>query len=294
MQKHVLTTLLIAQLQNTLVISQSKQFAEEMSFVPTTFFQSWQSQVQQSPLNMLSPLLSPLFSQFAAVSKKGTSTAVSSLLTESDTGDNVHVSSPNENTSNIVNQSNTETHDKVITASNSYNGHTNSSPAVEYLPTIAAPFLDSLAHGIIGGLQHHIQLIKPGTKWCGDGNKARSYEDVGVLYKTDKCCRMHDKCPYYILARESKYGLYNDGHFTRSHCDCDASFYDCLKKVNSPFSTSVGIAYFNILKMRCFRLEYPIVMCSRMAGWISKHCVEYVVDMAKQKDWQWFDNHEFR
>ncbi|XP_065210161.1 phospholipase A2-like isoform X2 [Planococcus citri] len=262
MQKHVLTTLLIAQLQNTLVISQSKQFAEEMSFVPTTFFQSWQSQVQQSPLNMLSPLLSPLFSQFAAVSKKGTSTAVSSLLTESDTGDNVHVSSPNENT--------------------------------KYLPTIAAPFLDSLAHGIIGGLQHHIQLIKPGTKWCGDGNKARSYEDVGVLYKTDKCCRMHDKCPYYILARESKYGLYNDGHFTRSHCDCDASFYDCLKKVNSPFSTSVGIAYFNILKMRCFRLEYPIVMCSRMAGWISKHCVEYVVDMAKQKDWQWFDNHEFR
>ncbi|KAK7576545.1 hypothetical protein V9T40_012831 [Parthenolecanium corni] len=28
-------------------------------------------------------------------------------------------------------------------------------------------------------------------------------------------------------------------------------------------------------------------------SWISKHCVEYIVDMRKQKQWQWFDNHEF-
>lgn len=27
--------------------------------------------------------------------------------------------------------------------------------------------------------------------------------------------------------------------------------------------------------------------------WLSKHCVEYIVDMRKQKQWQWFDNHEF-
>ncbi len=54
-----------------------------------------------------------------------------------------------------------------------------------------------------------------GTKWCGDGNKARSYEDVGVLYKTDKCCRTHDKCPLYILSHETKYGLHNEAHFTR-------------------------------------------------------------------------------
>lgn len=145
-----------------MVISQSKQFADDMPFVPTTFFQSWQSQVQQSPLDMLSPLLSPLFSQFSSISKKATSTAVSNLLSQSHSSGNVHESSQHENT-NMFNQLNTETHDKLITANNSYNGHTNSSHAVEYLPTIAAPFLDSLAHGIIGGLQQHIQLIKPGT-----------------------------------------------------------------------------------------------------------------------------------
>lgn len=152
--------LLIAQLQNTLVISQSKQFSEtQYHYNANSFYQNLQ-QVQQSPLQMLSPLLNPLFSQFYTESKP-TDQHVSPIASESS---NMHVSSSRENSTffHNINLSNIETHDKPINSNNSYNGQIDSSE-IEYLPTIAAPFIDSLAHGIIGGLQQHVQLIKPGT-----------------------------------------------------------------------------------------------------------------------------------
>lgn len=61
-----------------------------------------------------------------------------------------------------ANPSGPETHDKQITGNNSNSGQIDNSIAVEYLPTIAVPFLDSIAHGIIGEIQQHVQLIKPG------------------------------------------------------------------------------------------------------------------------------------
>lgn len=61
-----------------------------------------------------------------------------------------------------ANPSGLETHDKQITGNNSNSGQIDNSIAVEYLPTIAVPFLDSIAHGIIGEIQQHVQLIKPG------------------------------------------------------------------------------------------------------------------------------------
>ncbi|XKL60958.1 hypothetical protein PGB90_008015 [Kerria lacca] len=327
MQIYVLmtTTLMVtAQLHNSVLVSR-KFVNGDMAFqhrVKTHFHKRRGkiTPVQISEYNTgtaLNPIVfNPLFTRFFAA---GETTTVKTLKTpfyeignhqphnqndddDDDDGggaetERVHVPSYfKESTiysTNNVNQPTDETHDKQIIGNNSHYEHINNSTIVEYLPIITAPFFDTLTHGIIGEIQQHVQLIKPGTKWCGDGNKARSYEDVGVLYKTDKCCRNHDRCPYYILAHETKYGLHNDAHFTRSHCDCDASFFDCLKKANSPFSTGVGITYFNILKMKCFRLEYPVVMCSQSAGWFSKHCVEYIVDMSKHKQWQWFDNHEF-
>lgn len=161
----------------------------------------------------------------------------------------------------------------------------------DYLSSI--PIIGPLTHGIIDEIQSHVHLIKPGTKWCGDGNTARSYQDVGVLFKTDSCCRDHDKCSYYIPSHQTKHGLYNDGHWTRSHCDCDMAFYSCLKSVNSPFSTAVGLTYFNVLKMKCFKLDYPIVTCVRGHGWLSKSCTQYVVDRSQSKKWQWMNNYEF-
>lgn len=39
-----------------------------------------------------------------------------------------------------------------------------------------------------------LSQIIPGTKWCGAGDIANSYEDLGLFAATDRCCRDHDHC----------------------------------------------------------------------------------------------------
>ncbi|CAB3365345.1 Hypothetical predicted protein [Cloeon dipterum] len=80
------------------------------------------------------------------------------------------------------------------------------------------------------------QLIFPGTKWCGQGNIATSYADLGYYQETDMCCREHDYCPDFIPAGKTKYGLKNTAPYTRVHCACDAKFKKCLEKDNTDAS----------------------------------------------------------
>lgn len=54
-----------------------------------------------------------------------------------------------------------------------------------------------------------------GTKWCGSGNIAENYEDLGEERDTDSCCREHDYCPDYIEAKGTKHGLTNTASYTR-------------------------------------------------------------------------------
>ena len=65
------------------------------------------------------------------------------------------------------------------------------------------------------------RVIIPGTKWCGHGDIAESYDDLGILVKTDKCCRQHDHCDINIPAGGKKYGYRNKLTNTISHCSCD-------------------------------------------------------------------------
>lgn len=130
--------------------------------------------------------------------------------------------------------------------------------------------------------KRQMQLILPGTLWCGDGNAAKSDQDLGLFYKTDQCCRQHDYCPKFIESGETFMNLENTGVFTRylklhvrprvngtmflhliyrSHCECDKAFYNCLKKADSIISNRIGETFFNVLKPQCFRKEYPIVGC---------------------------------
>lgn len=55
-----------------------------------------------------------------------------------------------------------------------------------------------------------------GTRWCGDGNKARSENDSGLFEATDACCKQHDQCPFNIQSGQSFGPLLNNGAFTRS------------------------------------------------------------------------------
>uniref|UniRef100_A0A672HSB3 phospholipase A2 n=1 Tax=Salarias fasciatus TaxID=181472 RepID=A0A672HSB3_SALFA len=101
-------------------------------------------------------------------------------------------------------------------------------------------------------------FIVPGTLWCGSGNKAPSYEDLGVFSATDRCCREHDQCEDTILSFHSQYGVFNANIFTMSHCDCDNRFRRCLKDANDSMADVVGYTFFNLLKMHCFQLSHRL------------------------------------
>lgn len=124
-------------------------------------------------------------------------------------------------------------------------------------------------NAISDGMKDRLKAIYPGTLWCGDGNQAKFHNEVGLFRNTDICCKQHDSCPAFIKSGSEFKGLRNTGLFTRSHCDCDWKFYNCLKRTNSLISNKIGYTYFNILRPQCFRKEYPIVGCRKWYSRIS-------------------------
>ncbi|XP_029301559.1 uncharacterized protein proca1 [Cottoperca gobio] len=96
----------------------------------------------------------------------------------------------------------------------------------------------------------------PGTLWCGAGNMADHYGQLGEFAETDSCCRIHDHCPHVIHAFSSNYGHTNFKWHSICHCDCDNALKDCLRKVNDTSSRVVGQAFFNVIGVPCFELAY--------------------------------------
>ncbi|CAO1301661.1 unnamed protein product [Diamesa hyperborea] len=136
--------------------------------------------------------------------------------------------------------------------------------------------------------EERINLSFPGTKWCGPGNTAAGYEDLGSDEKVDKCCRDHDHCDN-IASGEEKFGLKNDDYFTRLHCYCDKEFHSCLKSVDSKRGNYIGSFYFNV-RDKCYKQQHPIVACDETHTKIFiRRCVKYLVDVVKPKSFQWFD-----
>nr|CAD7453941.1 unnamed protein product [Timema tahoe] len=93
--------------------------------------------------------------------------------------------------------------------------------------------------------------ILPGTKWCGLGDLAQNYHDLGSEAKIDKCCRSHDICPAKVRAHDSRYDLKNTDFYTKSHCECDRRLYECLKATGRATADTMGSFYFNILRVPC-------------------------------------------
>ncbi|CAH0713673.1 unnamed protein product, partial [Brenthis ino] len=133
-----------------------------------------------------------------------------------------------------------------------------------------------------------LNLVFPGTKWCGPGDTADNYDDLGTAKETDMCCRDHDYCEN-IPSGETKYNLTNSAYYTRLNCKCDEKFRKCLRSANSETSRTVGITYFNIIGTQCYRKDYPIIQCKRKGGWLNQKCLEYSYDTRSEKVYQWFD-----
>ncbi|KAM9852882.1 uncharacterized protein proca1 [Aulostomus maculatus] len=96
----------------------------------------------------------------------------------------------------------------------------------------------------------------PGTLWCGAGNMADHYDQLGQFVETDSCCRTHDHCPHVIHAFSSKYGHTNFKWHSICHCDCDNALKSCLREVNDTSSRIVGQAFFNVISVPCFEFVY--------------------------------------
>ncbi|CAO1391345.1 unnamed protein product [Diamesa serratosioi] len=104
--------------------------------------------------------------------------------------------------------------------------------------------------------------VFPGTKWCGTGDIARDFHDLGTEKMMDRCCRAHDICPVKIRAYQSRYNLTNNSLYTKSHCVCDDLLFGCLKASNTSAAQLMGNIYFNLVQMPCLgendegKLEY--------------------------------------
>lgn len=110
--------------------------------------------------------------------------------------------------------------------------------------------------------EERINLSFPGTKWCGPGNTADGYDDLGSDAEIDKCCRQHDHCDN-IPSGEEKHGLVNSDYFTRLHCMCDKEFKQCLRGANSRRGNYIGNFYFNV-RDRCYKEQHPVVDCDEI------------------------------
>ncbi|XP_054716960.1 group 3 secretory phospholipase A2-like [Uloborus diversus] len=136
--------------------------------------------------------------------------------------------------------------------------------------------------------QNGLPVIFPGTKWCGAGDIAKNYDDLGLHQDTDRCCRAHDLCDDILLAGETRNNLTNKSPFTALSCKCDDDFYKCLDRVNSLTSNTVGNMYFNVLRRKCYKLDYPTTnKCIKYRTFLKITCLEYEKDKKSPKVYQW-------
>lgn len=133
-----------------------------------------------------------------------------------------------------------------------------------------------------------IPVIFPGTKWCGAGDRAKNYDDLGLHQDTDRCCRAHDLCNDTLAPGETRNDLTNKSPFTKLSCQCDNDFYSCLDRVNSVTSNTIGNMYFNILKRECYKEDYPLTdKCKKYRTFLKLKCKEYEKDTKGKKVYQW-------
>ncbi|XP_071848749.1 uncharacterized protein [Apostichopus japonicus] len=94
----------------------------------------------------------------------------------------------------------------------------------------------------------------PGTLWCGTGNRAPTYDSLGMYNKTDMCCRDHDHSTedMSISSGATKYNFKNWGMFTITHCSIDKRFHKCLRQVRNMAAYEVGRGFFNVFNIQCF------------------------------------------
>ncbi|XP_064468917.1 uncharacterized protein LOC135383358 [Ornithodoros turicata] len=143
------------------------------------------------------------------------------------------------------------------------------------------------------GIWHflHQFAMYPGTKWCGYGDIAESYDDFGEARTTDTCCRDHDKAGDTIAAFGEKHGVFNSHLYTMSKCESDRKFYECLLADRTSSSGNVGLIYFDILRISCYDYAPEVKCTSWFLSWFQEETCW--IDQKTAKHWQTFSPPSF-
>lgn len=68
---------------------------------------------------------------------------------------------------------------------------------------------------LFSGFQFQLPKTWPGTKWCGSGDAASNFHDLGNEYEMDMCCRTHDHCPKKVRAYRDRYNITNNSLYSK-------------------------------------------------------------------------------
>ncbi|XP_067633582.1 phospholipase A2 [Eurosta solidaginis] len=132
-------------------------------------------------------------------------------------------------------------------------------------------------------------LTAPGTKWCGPGNTAANYNDLGTQREVDMCCRDHDHCEEILEPRQTLHGLNNNGFFPILKCTCEQKFLNCLQSLRDMVANILGRVYFGT-RGKCFAFGHPIVRClEHQNGTFGQRCIRYGIYKNRPKIWQFYD-----
>jgi len=118
------------------------------------------------------------------------------------------------------------------------------------------------------------KLMYEGTKWCGFGQTAKNYFDIGANKNLDRCCRAHDFCPY----AQQKFTKTNPTPITKMACECDRAFYDCLLGLKSKVADKVGNIFFNAGRVDCVELRHPLKCFAWEDPHTLKNCLSWEED----------------
>uniref|UniRef100_A0A224YDG5 Phospholipase A2 n=1 Tax=Rhipicephalus zambeziensis TaxID=60191 RepID=A0A224YDG5_9ACAR len=139
-------------------------------------------------------------------------------------------------------------------------------------------------------------LMFPGTKWCGAGNIATDYNDLGESWEADMCCREHDSAKESIPAFGAKRGIRNRLFYTMTGCEADKKFFNCLLNAQTFTAFSLGIGYFDLLRTKCYKYDRPTKCADKHRGRKPHgkvHCKRFVVDNWRVKKWRVYDPPNF-
>ena len=101
----------------------------------------------------------------------------------------------------------------------------------------------------------------------------------------DECCRLHDLCKPIIKAFQTRYHFSNPSVVPISHCGCDMQFYNCLRRVNSQASNTIGKIFFNIAKMKCFDFDMRNICTSSFLGFCTEYSYKCVAILKNNKNY---------